>query len=298
MTNPKIEYLDRTASAGDVSSILMRDGAVILRELLDGAAIDGMMGELMPYLDRKPTSQGSFTGANTKRVHGLLGKSAKVGDLLTHPALLGIMDDVLGPWCECYQLSSLSLTSIGPGQTAQELHRDDLIYPLAHPSARQSCCTAFWALSEFTQENGATQVVPGSHLWDDERQPAIDEVAYATMPKGSVCLFLGSTYHGGGNNVTEDTWRIGMYSGYCLGWLRQEQNFYLTTPPEVARGLPEDVGRLIGYNVHRPFLGWAQDMRDPWEVISRDYREGSQGSTDLLAPDTDKAVQGPGVRIA
>lgn len=298
MASPELQQLDRNARAPDVSEVLKRDGAVILRDLMDPQVIDEMVAELSPYLDSKPVSQGSFTGANTKRIHGLLGKSGKVGDLLIHPTLLGVMDEILGPWCACYQLSSLSLTAIGPGQTPQELHRDDLLYPLAHPSERQSCCIAFWALSDFTKENGATQVVPGSHLWDDQREPSQDEVAHAVMPKGSLCLFLGSTYHGGGRNVTPDNWRIGMYSGYCLGWLRQEQNFYLTTPPEVARDLPEAVGRLIGYNVHRPFLGWAQDMRDPWDVISQDCKEGSQASADLLAPDTDRAVQGPGVRIA
>ena len=207
------------------------------------------------------------------------------------------MDGILGPWCDCYQMSSLSLTSIGPGQEPQVLHRDDALYPFAHPNERESEVTAFWALSDFTFENGATQVVPGSHLWDDERRPQEDEVAYAEMPRGSVCIFLGSTYHGGGRNITQDNWRIGMYSGYCLGWLRQEQNFYLTTPPEVARTLPEELARLIGYNVHRPFLGWAQDLRDPWEVISEDY-EGGQPSRDLLAPGTKRLEQAPGVKVA
>jgi hypothetical protein len=298
MAKPEVTSLGRSASASDVAEVLQRDGAVILRELVDSGAIDAMMRELNPYLEARPNSEGSFVGAHTKRVHGLLGKSAVVGDLLLNPSVLGAMDAVLGPWCECYQMSSLSLTSIGPGQAPQELHRDDALYPFAHPSERQAECTSFWALSDFTFENGATQVVPGSHLWDDERLPREDEVAYAEMPKGSVCIFLGSTYHGGGRNITECEWRTGMYSGYCLGWLRQEQNFYLTTPPEVARALPEELARLIGYTVHRPFLGWAQDMRDPWEVISEGYVDGSAPSADLLAAGTDRLKQGPGVKVA
>ncbi len=297
MSKPQVTYLDAPHSAQDAVDVLKEDGAVILRGLVDEAAVAVMMGELDPYLEERPNSEGSFVGARTKRVHGLLGKSAKVGDLLLDKTLLGVMDGVLGPWCECYQMSSLSLTSIGPGQEPQELHRDDALYPIAHPLERESECTAFWALSDFTFENGATRVVPGSHRWDDERLPREDEVAYAEMPKGSVCIFLGSTYHGGGRNITGDDWRIGMYSGYCLGWLRQEQNFYLTTPPEVARTLPEELARLIGYTVHRPFLGWAQDMRDPWEVISEGYNEGVP-SRDLLAPGTERLKQGPGVKVA
>lgn len=297
MAKPEITYLDASEPAETAVEVLKAEGAVIVRELVDPALVDAMMSELDPYLEARPSSEGSFVGAHTKRVHGLLGKSAKVGDFLLDKSLLGVMDGILGPWCECYQISSLSLTAIGPGQAPQELHRDDALYPIAHPLERESECTAFWALSDFTYENGATCVVPGSHRWDDERLPQADEVAYAEMSKGSVCIFLGSTYHGGGRNITQDEWRIGMYSGYCLGWLRQEQNFYLTTPPEVARTLPEELARLIGYTVHRPFLGWAQDMRDPWDVISEGYREG-QPSRDLMAPGTKRLEQGPGVKVA
>ena len=207
MSDTNVVSLEGSAGAAEASEVLKRDGVVILRELVAGAEIDAMMAELDPYLDARPTSEGEFVGASTKRVHGLLGKSRRVGDLLLNPTVLGVMDEILGPWCQCYQMSSLSLTSIGPGQAPQELHRDDALYPIAHPLDRESEVTAFWALSDFTVENGATQVVPGSHRWDDERKPTPDEVAYAVMPKGSVCIFLGSTYHGGGRNVTEDGWR-------------------------------------------------------------------------------------------
>ena len=134
----------------------------------------------------------------------------------------------------------------------------------------------------YTESNGATRLVPGSHLWDDEREPTEAESVQAIMPKGSVCVFVGGVYHGGSHNVTAGEWRIGMFAGYILGWLRQEQYFCLTVPPEVARTLPEPVARLIGYEVHKPFLGFVTDFRDPYDMLCG-YEEGSTGGRQLFA---------------
>ena len=151
-------------------------------------------------------------------------------------------------------------------------------------------------MTDFTAENGATRLVPGSHKWDDIRQPTEAEAVQAIMPKGSACFFVGATYHGGSPNYTKDEWRIAMFTGYILGWLRQEQNFYLSVPPDMARSLPKAVGQMLGYKMHRPFLGWVADLQDPWDVV-QGYQEGSTGGTDLLPDGATTVEQSVGVAV-
>ena len=217
MAKPKIEYVDRSANADEMNAILKRDGCLIIPELVEHACIDALMTDLQPYLDKRPTCEDDFLGTKTKRLQALIAKSKGVGDLLAHPKLLSIMDLVLGPFCDTYTLSSNSLAVIGPHETPQPMHRDDTLYPFTHPSERHSHCTAFWALSDFSEANGATRMVPGSHLWDDEREPSDAESVQAVMPKGSVCVFVGAIYHGGSRNVTPDEWRVGMFCGLHSG---------------------------------------------------------------------------------
>lgn len=297
MTTRGIETVDLSTSKDDLAEILKRDGCVIIKDAIDHGAIDAMLADLDPYLGRKTCGEGNFVGFHTKRLHSLFTKTERVGDFLVHDKVLDMMDLTLGPWCDSYQLNSNSITAIGPGETPQPLHRDDLLYPLAHPSERNACCTMFWALTDFTEENGATRIIPGSHLWDDERVPRDDETVPAVMSKGSFCAFVGSIYHGGGRNVTADEWRIAMFAGYALGWLRQEQNWYLSVPLDMVKAMPERLGRLLGYNIHKPFLGWMQDFQDPWDVING-YEELSSGGTDLYADGAERPVQGSHVKVA
>ncbi len=296
MSEPRIPRLRATAGEEEIRSSLDRDGCVILENVIGHDLIDRMLDDLRPYMERKPTGNGDFSGYRTKRLHSLFAKSKELPAFILHPKVKQAADIALLPFCDNYQLNSNSITAIGPGETVQPLHRDDLLYPLAHPSERNACCTAFWALTDFSAENGATRLIPGSHRWDDARVPEESETVQAVMPKGSVCFFVGSLYHGGGANRTASEWRVGMFQGYCLGWLRQEQNFYLTVPPERAREMPEELARLLGYSLHRPFLGWVQDFQDPWDAING-YRELSSGGSDLFAAGASRPVQGDGVRV-
>ncbi len=296
MNRTGIETVDPDASADAVGAVLERDGCVIVRDAIDHGTIDRLLDDLGPYMKRKPCGNGDFVGYRTKRLHSLFGKSEAVGDFILHDRVMEIMDLTLLPWCDNYQLNSNSITAIGPGETPQPLHRDDLLYPLAHPSRRNATTTVFWALSDFTEENGATRLIPGSHRWDDERVPRDEETTGAVMTKGSFCAFVGGIYHGGGRNRTREAWRAGMFAGYCLGWLRQEQNWYLSVTPEEVRAMPERLARLLGFSLHKPFLGWVQDFQDPYDVI-RGYRELTSGGSDLYADGATRPVAGADVRV-
>ena len=285
--------LPRRTPTDEILEVLARDGCVILENLADAATVDAVATDLAPDIARTPTGAGEFVGHKTRRTHTVLVNSPTAGALALHPAIEALNDAVLGPYCARYQLSSAAAIAIGPEETRQELHRDDLVYPLAHPSERQSVVTVIWALTDFTAANGATLVVPGSHRWDDERKPTLAEAVPAEMPRGSAVYILGSAYHAGGANRA-DSVRIGLLYGYCLGWLRQEQNQYLAVPPDIARTLPEALQRLIGYAVHEPFLGW-HDLQDPIELL-RGYEDQSIGARDLIPEGQAAAVQGERVK--
>jgi ectoine hydroxylase-related dioxygenase (phytanoyl-CoA dioxygenase family) len=179
------------------------------------------------------------------------------------PLVLALVDRVLGPQCARFQLSFTQAIAIGPGERGQAIHRDTSMYPFKRPGP-EVFVNAIWALGDFTSDNGATRFFPGSHRWPDERAPTADDVQEpAAMPQGSVVVYYGSVYHGGGANVTEGATRTGIAFGYTLGWLRQEENQYLAVPPPVASRLPVALQRLIGYAEHHPFLGWFEGQDDP-----------------------------------
>ena len=152
------------------------------------------------------------------------------------------------------------------------LHRDELVWcqvPEPHPELQVA---SIIALEDFTAENGATRVVPGSHRWPRDRQPQLDELVAAEMPAGAAIIYLGSTIHGGGPNTTKTQRRRGMHMSFNLGWLRTEENNYLTTPPKIARTLPRRAQELLGYAAHDAimlgggYLGTV-DTRDPIDLL-------------------------------
>jgi ectoine hydroxylase-related dioxygenase (phytanoyl-CoA dioxygenase family) len=166
-----------------------------------------------------------------------------------------------------FQLHLTQMISIGPGQPAQPVHRDQWAYDFfTFPSGFEVQVSTMWAMTDFTEENGATRVVPGSHRAGDRERYTVADTVGAEMRSGSVLLYTGSAYHGGGAN-NSDAVRIGMNVDYNLGWLRQEENQYLAVPLEVARTLPESLQRLIGYARGAYALGYVGDLRDPIELL-------------------------------
>jgi hypothetical protein len=288
--------LERDAATPErIVAALRKHGCCIARNLVSARTMAGVGRELSPWLGKTPTGEGEFIGRFTKRVGGLIARSPTVGEKLAmHPTILAVMDAMLLGRCHHYHLSPTQCVSIGPNETPQPLHRDDAIYPFRHPS-EPSVITVIWAVSDFTAENGATQAVPGSHLWDDERMPGPDDkVVQAVMPRGSAIIYDGALFHGGAPNFTRG-WRTGIILGYALGWLRQEENQYLACPPEAARALSPGLQKLIGYQLHAPFLGWYE-MQDPIYAL----REGDgsmPGAGELLDDSAGETAQNLGSSI-
>ena len=247
-----------------VVEALAHDGAVIIKGLANAELIERIQNELQPHFEIEGAKfQNNFNGFKTRRLSAILALSAASAELIAHPFVIAIADAVLLPHCDCYRLGSATGIEILPGEKRQVLHRDDDFYPYRIPGIEYQL-GAMWAFHDFTAANGATCVVPASH-WTGRLESFTDaDVVEATMAKGSLLLYYGSTYHGGGAN-RDSAARTGLINTYALGWLRQEENQYLAVPREVADAYPEKVRRVMGYQAHGPYLGvYPNDPDGRW----------------------------------
>jgi ectoine hydroxylase-related dioxygenase (phytanoyl-CoA dioxygenase family) len=253
------------ASAGrEVAQRLIDDGYVIVSGMMTAADVCAARADLDRVLETTPAGRNAFEGYATQRVYALFAKTRTFDLAATHPLLLEVLEHVLGH----FQLSAPVGIRIGPGEHAQVLHRDDSIYPLPQPGPPVVVNT-MWPLDEFTADNGATRLVPGSHRWEPHRQPAAeDPVVTATMAPGSAMFYLGNLWHGGGANRTGLP-RLGVILEYAAAWLRQQENLCLAVPRRVVRQLPEQLQELLGYNIYPPFVGYV-DGAHPRKILSAD----------------------------
>jgi ectoine hydroxylase-related dioxygenase (phytanoyl-CoA dioxygenase family) len=193
--------------------------------------------------------QSAFDGARTNRFNQVLRASPGAGELVEHEWVVAVADEILLPHCANYTVGSMTAIEILPGEGSQALHRDDTIYPI-DLAGLELQIGVMWAINDFTAENGATRVVPGSHRYlRSWHLPNLGEWLPAEMPSGSALFYLGSTWHGGGPNQSQSH-RIGLINTYCLGWLRQESNQYFENPPHVARHFSPSLRALLGYTPH------------------------------------------------
>jgi len=283
MTNATLRRIKCIEPTEDAVEILTQDGALIISELLSNQEYADLRGELDPEFAQADFCEGLFYGEATKRIHSLARKSKTICSMIVRPKVLEIMRLILGPNCDKIQLNLTQGIQIWPGERAQVIHRDDSMFPVKHKPF-EFMVNAMWAYTEFTKENGATIVVPGSHLWDVDRMPAEHEIALAEMQPGEVLIYLGSVIHAGGQNRSELP-RTGIALSYCLGWLRQSENQYLAAPPEIARHFSKDLQEMLGYSVQRPNLGMYEGAEPsilfepyPGKIITRDWLTADQNA--------------------
>jgi len=264
-------------------ALLQSHGALIIEDALQPAQLETTLGELQPWFERAFTGAGPFFGRKTKRFSGVFAKAPSTAALAGDEYILQIIETVLKgpdamfPRCDAIQLNLTQAIGIGPGEPAQVLHRDEVMFPFARDF--EVMVNVMWALDPWTSDNGATRIVPRSGPWPRTRVAEPHEIVAATAPRGSAILWLGTTIHGGGANRT-DALRRGLAFSYSLGWLGQAERLLLSTPPEIARRLPERVQRLIGYQIHRPNLGWIEE-RDPLEWLNGQFDTLAQAEDNL-----------------
>lgn len=252
-----------------INSILEEDGCVVVENILNADQLSRLQGELNPLLAKTKNCNGDFYGHATKRLSSLILKSKSCQGMAIHPTILSVMDEFLLRGCKEYQLNLTQAIQIGPGEPQQMMHPDDPMFPFPQ-FGFEKMINCMYAVDEFTAENGATILVPGSHKWErtgllPNRKPQEHEITQGAMSAGSVLIYFGSLLHCGGANKTMKP-RTGLVISYSLGWLRQSENQYLAVPYNVAKTLPERLQRLLGYFVHQPNLGQLEG-RDPIEFL-------------------------------
>ncbi|MFM2069935.1 MAG: hypothetical protein RLZZ623_198 [Actinomycetota bacterium] len=255
------------ATAAEVSAALLAHGVVIIERLADASLCDQLELELLPWLDNTPVGADSFSGHNTRRTGALLTRCPSSDALVAHPLILDIVNATLWPKKTTFQLHLTQSIAIGPGSAPQMLHRDHWCFDMfPFPRDVDVEVSTIWALCDFDETNGATRVVPDSHRTPDEATYTPDDTVAAAMPRGSVVMYLGSTVHGGGANSSDHT-RIGLNVDYVLGWLRQEENQYLSYTIDEVKQFPEQIQRLLGYEVGAYALGYVDGGRSPMTLL-------------------------------
>lgn len=258
------KYRSTAGSQDDIDRELMarcladldRDGYTIVENVFSPDAIVEVRAAVEPLFAHEG-GRNAFEGYQTRRLYSPLDETTALDQMAEHPLALGLLDEVFEP---NYLLSQLQVIDIAPGEAAQALHPDDLFYPVPRPRQPLGAATII-AIDDFTADNGATVVIPGSHRWDDHT-PTDDEIATAipaVMPAGSMLFFLGTTWHGGGANRTDRS-RMCVTAQYCAPWCRPQENFSLSVSRERVAASSEHMQRLLGYSIHPPFMGFVRGM--------------------------------------
>jgi ectoine hydroxylase-related dioxygenase (phytanoyl-CoA dioxygenase family) len=232
---------------------LARDGFTIVEDAFPIALADELLADI-ERLERElgeGAGKNLFEGFRTVRIYNLLARGKLYEQIPLHETVLALVESVIGRGC---LVSSLSSIAIGPGESAQPIHADDQLIPLPKPHV-PIICNSMWALTDFTVDNGATRVVPGSHRAAAHPELGRDyETTSAIMRRGSILVFDGSIWHGGGANRSDGR-RVGIAMNYCAGWMRQQENQQLGIPLAIARGFSPQLRKLVGYGLYRNLIG-------------------------------------------
>lgn len=275
-------------SSDELVRSLARDGYAVLRGALDAGTIGGVAADLDPVFEATPFCEGDFYGARTKRFGALLNRSPRTAGLLMHPDIVVASEFVLGSWCDRIALNLTQGVEIHPGARPQYPHRDQDMWG-GSKGEIEYLINVIWPLTPFTASNGATRLWPGSHRRQDQILLPEDEAIAVEMIPGDALLFLGSTLHGGGGNVTGAA-RRGIIVSYCLGWLKPFELQWLVYPPDIARHFPPELAALVGYAQHRPNLGNVEGQC-PSRLLEAGVPE-HRPAIDALRPDQKSALAG------
>ena len=247
-----------------------RDGYVVVENLLAPHQLDARLEGLSPHLGGDaPLGRNDFEGRSTNRVYALLAKVPAMAPVIEHPHVLAMLESLLEPG---WLLSAALAINLLPGETEQAWHYDDGFYTLPRPRPPVSIST-IWALDDFTASNGATEVIPGSHLWAAEvPQGADDRRVVVTMPAGSAVVFSGTLWHRGGANRSAAR-RLCVSPQYCQPWARQQENMMLAVGRQALDYSPR-IRAMLGYSIHPPFMGMVDGMH-PSRLIDPGYDPAS-----------------------
>jgi hypothetical protein len=268
------------------AAILDRDGYCIVPRALDPGLIADLGDSLAPRFAATPHCQGDFYGSRTKRFGALLTRSPLAAQLVMHERILAIAERLLHPWCDRIALNLTQAIEIHPGALPQLPHRDQDMWD-GPKGTLEYLVNVMWPLNPFTRDNGGTRLWPRSHFEPHEiGLPESESIVPRLLP-GDALVFLGSTLHGGGGNVSAAP-RRGIIVSYCLGWLKPFELQWLVYPPAVARRFPADLAALVGYAQHRPNLGNVEGQCP--SVLLGDAVPDHLPAIDALRPDQAEAA--------
>ena len=288
-----LERLSKDSAVNDVIAALERDGGVLVENFLAPETLEGLNRDLLPLLARQSTGRDGFSGHKTRRLSALFAHTRHCAEIVTNPLYYTAAEHFLCQPREVWvggdrltlradiRIGVTQAIQIGPGQSAQPLHRDDTVFMWRHPTnGREGRLQIICALSDFTAGNGGTLVIPGSHLWDDDRKPEISEAIPTEMKAGSALIFVGSTFHAGGANNTQSEYRTAVGMALDVSNVRQEENMYLSLSSEQVASYPEQIQRLLGWSAGTNHMGWVEvdgQMIDPIHLLGEKERKLLKG---------------------
>ncbi len=248
--------MEPTGITADMQAALSEDGYLIIENVIPVETCESLKATMMP-LFRHASGRNNFEGLHTQRIYSLIEKTPRCNPWIEHPLALALTEHVLEP---APLLSQAQIINILPGESAQPLHYDDGFYRWPRPRPPLGAATIF-ALDAFSEENGATMVIPGSHRWDGRLPGDAEKSAAipAVMPQGSMLFFVGTLWHAGGANRSGHA-RMCLTAQYCVPWCRPQENFFLSVRRETAKQCSGRMRQLLGYSIHKPFMGMVDGM--------------------------------------
>jgi ectoine hydroxylase-related dioxygenase (phytanoyl-CoA dioxygenase family) len=271
-----LRHFSSTATAAQIAAALQNDGYAIVDDLVSDELMDRLQAEMNPYIDATPYGTDAFLGSKTRRTGALIARSMTGRELVMNAVALATAKIFLGH-ASTFQLHLTQIISVEPGSRAQPLHQDQLAWDnFPFPDDYHIQCNILWAMSDYTEDMGATRIVPGSQYGNRDTDYTQADSVPAVMKRGSALFYTGKVFHGAGANVSDQV-RRAVNITYAVGWVRQEENQFLSTPIEIARTLPKDLLRVLGYQTACFALGYMRDFEDPMNAVHEPAARGVDG---------------------